>query len=317
MAAPTPISSLVHSSTLVTAGLWLIVRNYSYFISVPALSEGILVLGLFTSLYAGLRALTEPDLKKVIALSTLSHLGFILFSLGVGLPSLAFFHLIAHALFKSTLFIATGYYITLLNHYQDSRYLSSLASASPFFRAVILISETSLLGLPFASGYFRKDYILEAYTNITTRRWLFLVVFLNLILTYSYGLRLIRSLFGVNRMGAYSLVRYPPAIFLVLLTGLSLASLVLGLLLSSLLLVPTFFVSTAIKITPPALLILRYVVYLIFSSAAFALTQHFPVLIHYFGSRLVFLAPLWSNTTSRLYSFLSFCYSREIEHNWV
>jgi NADH-ubiquinone oxidoreductase chain 5 len=119
IAAPTPISALVHSSTLVTAGLYLIMR-YSYVLySYPILIKLLFIASIFTSFYAGLNTIFEVDFKKLIALSTLSHLGFIGIAFSLGLLYLRFFHLLVHALFKSLLFITIGDIIINLNHSQD------------------------------------------------------------------------------------------------------------------------------------------------------------------------------------------------------
>jgi len=125
IAAPTPISALVHSSTLVTAGLYLIIRFSSFIYSSYSLLVVLLVLRIFTSFYAGMNTIFETDLKKLIALSTLSHLGFIGIAYSAGLIHLSFFHMLTHALFKSLLFITIGDIIINLNHSQDIRYLSS------------------------------------------------------------------------------------------------------------------------------------------------------------------------------------------------
>lgn len=132
MAAPTPISALVHSSTLVTAGLYLMMRFSSYLYSSYSIMAALLVLRVFTSFYAGLNTMFETDLKKLIALSTLSHLGFIGIAYSAGLLHLAFFHMLAHALFKSLLFMTIGDIIINLNHSQDIRYLSSGSLYTPF-----------------------------------------------------------------------------------------------------------------------------------------------------------------------------------------
>jgi NADH-ubiquinone oxidoreductase chain 5 len=131
MAAPTPISALVHSSTLVTAGLYLIIRFSTYLYSSYSLMAILLSLSLYTSFYAGLNTIFETDLKKLIALSTLSHLGFIGMAYSAGLLQLAFFHILTHALFKSLLFMTMGDIIINLNHSQDIRYLSSGAIYTP------------------------------------------------------------------------------------------------------------------------------------------------------------------------------------------
>lgn len=161
MAAPTPISALVHSSTLVTSGLYLIMR-FSYLLySSYSLMKVLLILRIFTSFYAGINAIVEKDLKKLIALSTLSHLGFIGLAFSSGLLNLAFFHILTHALFKSLLFMAIGDIIISLNHSQDIRYLSSGMAYTPFSSIIMYVSLLNLLGLPNLSGYFSKDLVLE------------------------------------------------------------------------------------------------------------------------------------------------------------
>ena len=125
MAAPTPISALVHSSTLVTSGLYLMMRFSLYLYGSSSIMIIMVVLCLFTSFYAGINTLFERDLKKLIALSTLSHLGFIGLSFSLGLLHLAYFHMLTHALFKSLLFMTIGDIMINLSHSQDIRYLSS------------------------------------------------------------------------------------------------------------------------------------------------------------------------------------------------
>ena len=167
MAAPTPISALVHSSTLVTAGLYLIMR-YSYLLyRSPEVIKYLFIASIFTSFYAGINTIFEVDLKKLIALSTLSHLGFIGIAFSIGLLYLSFFHLLVHALFKSLLFITIGDIIINLNHAQDARYLSGGYYITPFSVILINVSLVNLLGIPSLRGFFSKDLVLEtiAYSN--------------------------------------------------------------------------------------------------------------------------------------------------------
>jgi len=121
MAAPTPVSALVHSSTLVTAGVFLIIRFYSFLHSLPYFNQIILFVAVSTIFIAGLRATTECDIKKIIALSTLSQLGIIITSIGLNIPLLAYFHMVTHALFKALLFICAGSFINEHLHTQDLR----------------------------------------------------------------------------------------------------------------------------------------------------------------------------------------------------
>jgi NADH-ubiquinone oxidoreductase chain 5 len=165
MAAPTPVSALVHSSTLVTAGVYLLLRFHSLW-CISISSYVILYTGLITSLIAGILALYERDIKKIIALSTLRQLGIIILRLGAGIRKLCLFHLITHALFKSLLFICGGNLIHSRNNNQDIRLFNSLINQLPFTNLSINISILALIGFPFMAGYYRKETILENSKNI-------------------------------------------------------------------------------------------------------------------------------------------------------
>nr|YP_010415433.1 NADH dehydrogenase subunit 5 [Elysia atroviridis]USC52124.1 NADH dehydrogenase subunit 5 [Elysia atroviridis] len=161
MAAPTPVSALVHSSTLVTAGIFLIIR-LSYW--VPLSSQGSSVLlfcGSVTCLLGGWAATYENDLKKIIALSTLSQLGVMVFCLGLGLPFLALFHLYTHALFKALLFIAAGHVLMTAFGAQDIRLLGGVGMIMPFTSVIFGVSSFCLVGAPFLSAFYSKHMILE------------------------------------------------------------------------------------------------------------------------------------------------------------
>ena len=121
MAAPTPVSALVHSSTLVTAGVFLTIRFYPFLRTITLFNSILLFMAVSTILIAGLSATTEYDIKKIIALSTLSQLGIIITRLGLGLVHLAYFHIVTHAIFKALLFVCAGSFIHSHNHRQDLR----------------------------------------------------------------------------------------------------------------------------------------------------------------------------------------------------
>lgn len=121
IAAPTPVSALVHSSTLVTAGVFLLIRFYPFLHSIKYFNTALLIFAVSTILIAGLSATTECDIKKIIALSTLSQLGIIITSLGLNIPQLAYFHILTHALFKALLFVCAGRFINSHLHAQDLR----------------------------------------------------------------------------------------------------------------------------------------------------------------------------------------------------
>lgn len=163
MEAPTPVSALVHSSTLVTAGVYLMIRLYSFLRSRFFLNGSILFVGVVTRFFAGLSAMAELDLKKIIALSTLSQLGFIIISIGLGYPFLAFFHLITHAILKALLFVCGGILIHYHGHSQDLRRMGSIRAQFPVVSSCISISRFALCAIPFMSGFYSKDAILEGF----------------------------------------------------------------------------------------------------------------------------------------------------------
>ena len=164
IAAPTPVSALVHSSTLVTAGVYLLLRIVPLLsLQFPIVVLG--VLGRMTITIARLRAFLESDLKKIVALSTLSQLGVIVLSLRLGLAAMAFFHLIVHAFFKALLFIATGNLIHSRRDYQDLRRMGGHLPSLPITQATVIITKLRLCGLPFFSAFYSKELVLESLSS--------------------------------------------------------------------------------------------------------------------------------------------------------
>lgn len=162
IAAPTPVSALVHSSTLVTAGVFLLIRFYPFLRISNLFCPTLLIISVCTTIMAGLRATTECDIKKIIALSTLRQLGFIIASLGIGILNLAFFHIVTHAIFKALLFICAGTIIHRFSHSQDLRWMGNSLSQIPTTSSCIIIANTALCGFPFISGFYSKDLIIES-----------------------------------------------------------------------------------------------------------------------------------------------------------
>ena len=189
IAAPTPVSALVHSSTLVTAGVYLLIRINLIIIEIN-IRKFLGTLGILTIIIAGITAIVEIDIKKVIALSTLRQLGIIIIILGIGNPVLSFFHLISHAFFKAILFICAGLIIHRIKDYQDIRkigfnYLNINLSVS-----IIIIANIRLCGLPFLSGFYSKDLIIEIVIIKGKNIFLFFMLILGTSLTVIYSCRL-------------------------------------------------------------------------------------------------------------------------------
>nr|WES13267.1 NADH dehydrogenase subunit 5 [Fenusa (Kaliofenusa) sp. 3 GYN-2022b] len=191
MAAPTPVSSLVHSSTLVTAGVYLLIRFYSLLIQNESLIKLFFLMSVLTMFMSGLNANFENDLKKIIALSTLSQLGLMMSILFLGFESLAFFHLLTHALFKALLFMCAGIYIHNLMNFQDIRYMGAISMQMPLISSCFNIANLSLCGFPFLAGFYSKDLILEVVFSLNYNMFIMIMFIFSTLLTVSYTFRLI------------------------------------------------------------------------------------------------------------------------------
>nr|UEK25853.1 NADH dehydrogenase subunit 5 [Pachygrapsus fakaravensis] len=235
MAAPTPVSALVHSSTLVTAGVYLMIR-FSPALEGSTSQSMLLIVSCLTMFMAGLGANFEYDLKKIIALSTLSQLGVMLSVLALGYPDLALFHLLSHALFKALLFMCAGVVIHSVSGYQDIRFMGCLVKFMPLTVSFMTVANMALCGFPFLAGFYSKDTILE----VAFMSWINTVALVLYILatglTVTYTMRLIfYSLSGNWNLGALSSVSDEDKIMTNSMTLLSVSAVVMGSILSWLL----------------------------------------------------------------------------------
>nr|YP_010545523.1 NADH dehydrogenase subunit 5 [Parasteatoda cingulata]UYG23920.1 NADH dehydrogenase subunit 5 [Parasteatoda cingulata] len=188
MSAPTPISALVHSSTLVTAGVYLLIRimNFNH----PMCSYFLMLISSFTAIYASMAAMWEQDMKKIIALSTLSQMAMMMYAISLNAINVAYFHLISHALFKSMMFLCAG--ILIHNFmYQDMRHMGSMINNSPTIISMLGISNMSLMGIPFMSGFFSKDSIIEKMILSNFSMIISFIMILSISMTSLYSFRLI------------------------------------------------------------------------------------------------------------------------------
>nr|YP_009498519.1 NADH dehydrogenase subunit 5 [Parasesarma pictum]AWK60832.1 NADH dehydrogenase subunit 5 [Parasesarma pictum] len=235
MAAPTPVSALVHSSTLVTAGVYLMIR-FSSALEDSKIQSWLLLISCLTMFMAGLGANFEYDLKKIIALSTLSQLGVMLSILSLGYPDLSFFHLLSHALFKALLFMCAGVVIHSVGGYQDIRYMGCLIKFMPLSVAYMTVANLALCGFPFLAGFYSKDMILE----VAFMSWINFISFLLYIfatgLTVSYTMRLIfYSLSGEYNLSSLNNVFDEDKIMNNSMTLLGFSAIIMGAILSWLL----------------------------------------------------------------------------------
>nr|YP_010902376.1 NADH dehydrogenase subunit 5 [Aedes japonicus]UUK33494.1 NADH dehydrogenase subunit 5 [Aedes japonicus]UYE93290.1 NADH dehydrogenase subunit 5 [Aedes japonicus japonicus]WON66432.1 NADH dehydrogenase subunit 5 [Aedes japonicus] len=190
MAAPTPVSALVHSSTLVTAGVYLLIR-FNVLLENSFLGQFMLLVSGLTMFMAGLGANFEFDLKKIIALSTLSQLGLMMSILSMGFLKLAFFHLLTHALFKALLFMCAGVIIHNTKNAQDIRFMGGLSMSMPLTCSCFNIANLALCGMPFLAGFYSKDLILETVMLSYINFFSFFLFFFSTGLTVCYSFRLV------------------------------------------------------------------------------------------------------------------------------
>jgi NADH-quinone oxidoreductase subunit L len=197
MAGPTPVSALIHAATMVTAGVYLIARTHALFELAPLVMSAVAVVGAATLLLAGFSALAQRDLKRVLAYSTISQIGYMFLALGVGAWTAAIFHFLTHAFFKALLFLAAGAVILALHHEQDMSRMGGLRAQLPGAFWTFLAGAASLAGLPLATaGFYSKDLILwRAYASPGGSGWLLAAGLLGSLLTALYAFRMVFLVF--------------------------------------------------------------------------------------------------------------------------
>jgi NADH-quinone oxidoreductase subunit L len=228
MAGPSTVSALIHAATMVTAGVYLIARMHPLFEAVPQVLGLVALVGAVTLVYAGLAALGQHDIKRVIAYSTISQIGYMFLGLGVGAYGLALFHLATHACFKALLFMAAGVVINAYRGNHDIRNMGGLGQGQPYLRLVFLAGSLALAAVPFISaGFYSKDPIIEAAALAPRGGLLWSLAILGAVLTGAYAFRLYLMVFHGSQRGETIAYRMPWSMSLPL-GLLSLASLTLG-----------------------------------------------------------------------------------------
>ena len=197
MEAPTPVSALIHAATMVTAGVFLICKMSFFFNSSIFASNFIVLIGSITAIFAASVALTHNDIKKIIAYSTCSQLGFMFIAAGFSLYNLAIFHLVIHAFFKSLLFLGAGSVIHSLNHEQNIKKMGKLWKKLPLTYIVMIIGSLALSGIPFFSGYYSKELIINSglSSDLFLSKYVYFISIITALLTSAYSFRLIYYVF--------------------------------------------------------------------------------------------------------------------------
>ena len=321
IAAPTPVSALVHSSTLVTAGVFLLIRFYPFLHTLKFFNIFLLIIAIITIFIAGIRATIECDAKKIIALSTLRQLGIIITSLGFNLPHLAFFHILTHALFKALLFVCAGSFIHCHLHTQDLRWMGNITNQMPVATSCVTLANIALCGFPFIAGFYSKDIIIEAAINSTNNILILFIAFFSLGLTSFYSIRFsINTIWGPNLIAPWIKLKEEiniinPIIFL------SIISIITGRCISWM-----SPISSSIYILPQSIKILPLILVIIGAFIAFYISSNLQtsssilinwVTTHYASCLIWFLVPLSSQFIIKWPLYSAHFRIKHIDQGWL
>lgn len=191
MEGPTPVSALLHSSTMVVAGIFFLIRISPLYKKIPIFNTWCLILGSITAIFAATTAISQHDIKKIVAYSTTRQLGLMMVSIGLNQPNIALFHICTHAFFKAMLFLSSGRIIHSLNDEQDLRKMGGLQFLLPNTSACIILGSLALSGIPFLAGFYSKDLILEIRLSSLSNFFGITLSFLATLLTSVYSIRII------------------------------------------------------------------------------------------------------------------------------
>nr|VFK78004.1 MAG: NADH dehydrogenase subunit L [Candidatus Kentron sp. SD] len=233
MEGPTPISALIHAATMVTAGIFMVARmSPLYELSETALSV-VIVVGAVTAFFMGLLGIVQNDIKRVVAYSTLSQLGYMTVALGVSAYAAAMFHLVTHAFFKALLFLAAGSVIIAMHHDQDIRNMGGLRKYLPITWITSLVGSLALIGFPGFSGFFSKDAIIEAvrHSDLPVAGFAYVCVLAGVFVTAFYSFRMYFLVFhGKERMDGHTRehLHEPPVVMTISLVLLAIPSVIIG-----------------------------------------------------------------------------------------
>nr|YP_009244879.1 NADH dehydrogenase subunit 5 [Amynthas morrisi]AMO26977.1 NADH dehydrogenase subunit 5 [Amynthas morrisi] len=321
MAAPTPVSALVHSSTLVTAGVFLLIRFYPFLSSTTWFNQLLLLIAVSTTTMAGLSAMTECDMKKIIALSTLSQLGMMMAAMGLGMVSLAYFHMITHALFKALLFICAGTLIHSHMHSQDLRWMGNMTTQMPTTTSCFMLANMSLCGAPFMSGFYSKDMIVESSIFYQHNSIMLIIILFTVSLTSFYTMRFsLTTIWGPSNCGPFmhleeSLQLITPMLILSSMSIISGSALIWMMPMNQ----EPMTMLTSMKIMPMIMVILGLLTAWYMSTQRIKLAPMMMLIpmTHYASCLMWFLVPLSSQFTMKVPMYISHNYLKSLDQSWL